>query len=451
MEDGFDIGLFGLDLFTGNLARSLSEHDVSVATCPFAGAAAPVRDLSAQGILSVQNARQLVAVLRRPRVLVVRAQPGGGSEIPWQNAMEALESGDILIDASDSWFRDTSARARAAAGKRIHYLNLGLARSENSERPLLMAGGRRDVFDRVSRLLEAASPEIFGVQGRGHLGAGPSGHFIKMTHAAIECAVRQIVGECQTILDRGLGAEAGDLLDGRRDDPLFDYLRRPILTSPPECDRQMAEWAARAAAELEVPALTIQASSGAPKLMNHDVLTEAFCQPVGSLPASGERLVAAAHGALRAAIIISYAEGLGLLATASERLQFHIDLPGTLRVWRAGARLRGRMLEDIQAAFETTPGLPNLLFDDDFSGNIMELQEPLRQAVWQADEWNMPTPALAAALCYIDTLRDAWLPINLIQPEGLSWEPPGRENRVAAALHSEWEEDDSSATDPRLA
>ena len=114
---------------------------------------------------------------------------------------------------------------------------------------------------------------------------------------------------------------------------------------------------------------------------------------------------------------------LALLATASEQYGLNLNLREAVRVWRVGASVRARLLEDIQNAFQLTPGLPNLLFDDDFSERVMDLQELLRHAVWQADEWNMPTPTLTAALRYIDTFRDAWLPINLVQPDEFHFTP----------------------------
>jgi 6-phosphogluconate dehydrogenase len=151
------------------------------------------------------------------------------------------------------------------------------------------------------------------------------------------------------------------------------------------------------------------------------------------------------------AIIIAYAEGLALMTSASDRLGFHIDIPETVRVWRGGVTLRGPLLEEIQAAFERTPGLPNLLFDDDFSEKVMELQELLRHAVWQADEWNISTPALAGALHYVDTFRDAWLPINLVQPDGFRWAPRSQYIPEGALLYASGEDEDRPAMGQPLA
>jgi 6-phosphogluconate dehydrogenase len=272
-----------------------------------------------------------------------------------------------------------------------------------------------------------------------------------MTHTAVENAIAEIVRETRAMLERSLGAEAGDLLRARREDPLCQYLLSPAVAPASDSDRELARWAAQAACDLEIPVLALEAASGARSWENREALAEPFCQPFGIPRQDGESLVTAAHGALCAAIIIAYTEGLALMATASERLGFHIDISETVRVWRGGVNLRGRLLEDIQAAFQATPGLPNLLFDDDFSEKVMELQEFLRQAVWQADEWNISTPALAASLRYIDTFRDAWLPINLVQPDDFHFTPRPRRAYAAAPTVLEWEDDDQPATDQSLA
>jgi 6-phosphogluconate dehydrogenase len=445
MEDGFDLGLLGLDVLSGNFARSMAGHDLSVAICAGSAIAAEtLDDFLACGIEIVTNIEQLVGKLKEPRALLFR---GPQPQSAFGDILDLLEVGDIIIDASDSWFRDTNVRARLAAAKGVQYLALGLGLNENASCPLLMPGGRPEAFDRASAFFEAAAPRAYGSRATGYLGGGPAGHFVQMTHAAVDNAVLEIVREVQTLLERGLNAEAGDFLRAKSDDALFDYLRRPVGPPAAESGREMGRWAVRAGRELEIPMLTIEAASGVRSWENREALAEPFCQPHGVLRNDTESLVAQAHGALCVATIIAYTEGLALMATASERLGFHLDILETVRVWRSGASLRGRLLEDIQTAFTTTPGLPNLLFDDDFSEKVMELQEFLRHSVGQADEWNIPTPTLTAALRYIDTFRDAWLPINLVQPDDFHWTPRSPRAFADTPFYADWEDQDRSATD----
>jgi 6-phosphogluconate dehydrogenase len=135
-------------------------------------------------------------------------------------------------------------------------------------------------------------------------------------------------------------------------------------------------------------------------------------QPAGRLGNDPESVLEELHGAFFAAMIITYAEGLSLLPV-SDGLSF--DIVQVIRSWKKSAPLRSTLLEDIAFAFQATLDLPNLLCDDDLSEKLMEHQEYLRRAVWRAHQSDLLTPAMLAALYYMDSRREAWWPINLVQ------------------------------------
>jgi 6-phosphogluconate dehydrogenase len=62
-----------------------------------------------------------------------------------------------------------------------------------------------------------------------------------------------------------------------------------------------------------------------------------------------------------------------------------------------------------------TPNLRNVLGDEDLSERVMAHQEYLRHAVWRANESHTVVPAMLAAVDYLDSTREAWLPANLVQ------------------------------------
>jgi|GEM_PF-2123768 len=448
MDQGFDIGVFGLDMLGSALARAIAAKGFAVAACPCSGGMSFfLEDAEARGICLVDGPAELAAALKSPRIILARtgAGPSGGAGL--SELLSFLEPDDLLIDASDSWFRDSALRARSASARHVHFLALGVSPNENSSVPLLFAGGRSDLYIRVHPWLQAIAPFGHGERGLGYLGAGPAGHFVRMTHAAIENAVREIVREARALLERGVGVEAGDLLRARGSDPLCQYFHTAPIETGAQANRELAKWAVRAGIELQVPMLTLEAAAGARSWENRDALAEPFCQPLGQLRQDGASLVAEAHGAMVVALIIAYTEGLAMMTTASEQYGFNIDAAEAVRVWRTGVSLRARLLHEIQNALLLTPGLPNLLFDEDFSDRVMDMQELLRHAVWQADEWSMPTPALAAALRYIDTYRDAWLPINLVQPDEFHFAP---RSRPATARRAQWEEESPAVKETRF-
>ena len=50
-------------------------------------------------------------------------------------------------------------------------------------------------------------------------------------------------------------------------------------------------------------------------------------------------------------MIITYAQGMALLAVASDKYKYHLDLEAVARIWRGGCIIRAALLEDICAAF----------------------------------------------------------------------------------------------------
>ena len=148
----------------------------------------------------------------------------------------------------------------------------------------------------------------------------------------------------------------------------------------------------------------------------NDFATTLFRQPMGRFGDDMESILDELHGALCAAIIITYAEGMALLVTGSKRYgRLTIDLAEVIRLWKGCRGIHVALLDEIASAIAATPDLPNLLHDDDLSEKVMEQQERLRHAVWRAGPLQTSVPALMASLDYLDSCRGAWMPINLMQ------------------------------------
>jgi 6-phosphogluconate dehydrogenase len=121
--------------------------------------------------------------------------------------------------------------------------------------------------------------------------------------------------------------------------------------------------------------------------------------------------------ALHAGMIITFAQGMAVLKSASEKYQYHLDLEAVARIWRGGCIIRAVLLDDIQNAFHKKYDLPNLLLDLNLSQKVMECQEDLRHIVCKACEYGIPIPGLMVSLGYLDAYRSSWLPANLIQAQ----------------------------------
>ena len=122
-------------------------------------------------------------------------------------------------------------------------------------------------------------------------------------------------------------------------------------------------------------------------------------------------------GAMYASMVITYAQGMAQLRTASKVYEYSLNLEDVARIWRGGCIIRAALLEDIRAAFHAHPDLPNLLNDDHLSQAVISKQKDLRTVVGLAVKLGLPIPCLMASLAYFDGYRSAWLPANLIQAQ----------------------------------
>jgi 6-phosphogluconate dehydrogenase len=146
------------------------------------------------------------------------------------------------------------------------------------------------------------------------------------------------------------------------------------------------------------------------------------------------------HGALYTSTILTYAQGLAVLAAGSNKYGFHLDLEAVARIWRGGCIIRAALLEDICAAFREKRSLPNLLLDPSLSQKVMAHQESLRQVVCQSAALGIPVPGLMVSLGYLDAYRSAWLPANLIQAQRDYFGSHTYERIDAqGSFHTQWE------------
>jgi 6-phosphogluconate dehydrogenase len=139
-------------------------------------------------------------------------------------------------------------------------------------------------------------------------------------------------------------------------------------------------------------------------------------------------------------LIITYAQGMALLAVASAKCKYQLDLEAVARIWRGGCIIRAALLEDICAAFRARRDLPNLLLDANLSRKLIAHQEDLRCVVSHATGSGVPIPGLMVSLGYLDAYRSVWLPANLVQAQRDYFGSHTYERIDAkGTFHTEWE------------
>jgi len=203
------LGMIGLGRMGANMVRRLMRGghecvawDLSVDN---------VNAIAAEGAGPAKSIEDLIAKLNKPRAVWIMVPAGQATEQTVNQLAAHLESGDIIIDGGNSYFKDDARRARALTDKGINYLDVGTSGGVwGLERGYcMMIGGPEAVVRHLDPIFKTLAPgrgDIPRTPGReasagtaedGYLYCGPSGagHFVKMIHNGIEYGLMQAYAE----------------------------------------------------------------------------------------------------------------------------------------------------------------------------------------------------------------------------------------------------------------
>jgi len=465
-----EIGMVGLGVMGRNLLLNMADHRHSVAGYDkdTAKVAALRQEAENRDIRGAAEIKEFIALLRKPRAVMMLVPAGPPVDSVIHDLLAQLQPGDLIIDAGNSYFKDTDVRLRNLAAKGIQFLGVGVSGGEEGARhgPSIMPGGPKKAYERVRSVLEAVAARVSGDPCVTYLGPGSAGHFVKMVHNGIEYGVMQLLAEAYDLMKRSLSMNDDEMgetyalwnkgeLNGylveitghifsRQDEKTGKRLLDEILDVAEQKGTGM--WTSQSAMELQVPIPTIDLAVVMRDLSvfegQRKKASVILRRPLRSLRGDRDAFLTSLRGALYAAMILTYAQGLAVLTAASDKLEYHLNLEAVARIWRGGCIIRAALLEDICAAFRAQPDLPNLLLDANLSRKVMVHQEDLRRVVCQAAESGVPVPGLMVSLGYLDAYRSAWLPANLIQAQRDYFGAHTYERIDSkGTFHTEWEKE----------
>jgi 6-phosphogluconate dehydrogenase len=440
-----EIGMVDLGVMGRNLVLNMADHGCAVAGYDKdADKVEALRKESAERkVCGAANILDFIALLRKPRAIMMLMPAGPPVDSVIKDLLPHLDKGDLIIDAGNSYFKDTDLRARNLAAKSIHFLGVGVSGGEEGARhgPSIMPGGPKEAYERIRPVFEAAAAKVNGEPCVNWLGPGSAGHFVKMVHNGIEYGIMQLIAEAYDLMKRGWGLnddEVCEVYASWNKGELNGYLveiTSHIFSKPDEktCQRLIDEildvakqkgtgmWTSQSAMELQVPIPTIDLAVAMRDLSvfakERERAGAIYQRSMWRSSGDRDTFLAQLCHALFAAMLITYAQGMALLAVASDKYKYHLDFGAVARIWRGGCIIRAALLEDICAAFRARRELPNLLLDPNLSRKLTAHQEDLRQVVCQAAGSGVPAPGLMVSLGYFDAYRSAWLPANLIQAQ----------------------------------
>ncbi len=468
-KNGCDLGLIGLGVMGRNFLLNIADHGFSVAGYDLDGEKAkrleqeksPDHDIRPAG-----NLAGFIDELKRPRAVMLLVPAGDPVDTVLKELSPRLDPGDMIVDGGNSHFTDTERRSRFMEEKSLLYMGAGISGGEAGARngPSIMPGGPSEGYERLAPILEKAAAHVDGEPCVAHMGKGSAGHYVKMVHNGIEYGVMELIAEAYDFLKRGLGLSARELaevFEKWNGGPLKSYLvqitarifsktdegtDRPLVEQILDAARQKGtgRWTSQEAMALQAPTPTIDAAVAMRNLSADTAARErtarVFPDPVASPAGSRQDWIEGLGRALHAGMILTFTQGMNLLAKASAQYGYGLDLSTVARIWRGGCIIRTSLLEEIRAAYEKDAGLSNLMLDPDLARSLKRLQTSLRSVCAAACKAGIPAPGFAACLGYFDGFRSARLPANLVQAQR-DYFGSHRYERVDAegTFHTDWE------------
>jgi 6-phosphogluconate dehydrogenase len=448
MEANFDFGMIGIGVMGSNLLLNMADHGFAVVGFDLKQERADKLEAAAkegQAVKGTTRIEEMVGLLKKPRKIMMLVPAGKPVDAVIENLLSHLDKNDILIDGGNSYYKDTLRRITYLQDKGIHFFGMGVSGGELGARlgPSMMPGGDKGAYQYLKPILEAIAAKADGVPCVAYMGNNAAGHYVKMVHNGIEYAIMQMISEVYDLLHRagGLSNEALHTIFGKwNEGQLHSYLieitsevfkTQDNDTSNPSDflvdkildqagSKGTGKWTSQEAMDLPVSIPTIDIAVAMRDLSVYKEqrvrAADLYKQVINTVEITQNDLDHI-ENALAFCFAMAYAQGLSMLAVASDELKMNIPLPDVITVWKAGCIIRSALLGNFTDAFKKDPKLPNLLLDKDLAELLKAREESIRQVIQLGVTTRIPMAGMMSALSYYDAYLSDRMPTNLIQAQ----------------------------------
>jgi len=468
-ENKFDFGMVGLGVMGSNLLLNMADHGFSVIGYdknPVKTKAFEESATEGTKVKGVNTLKEMISQLKTPRKLMMLVPAGNPVDNVISDLKPLLEKGDIIIDGGNSHYTDTLKRINELQHLGFHFMGIGISGGEEGARkgPSIMPGGDLEAYKQIAPILKAVAAKVHGEPCVGYLGRNAAGHYVKMVHNGIEYAIMQLISECYDLMHNGLQMSNEELYvvfkdwdSGEMQSFLLEITTTIFQKKDVKVDKYIVDtildkagakgtgkWTSQEGLDLPMPIPTIDSAVMMRNLSSlieeRKEAHELYKTSLEKIDLAKEEFIKLLHDALFFATVISYAQGLAMLTTASTELKMDIPLPEVVNVWRGGCIIRSALLDQFKNAYKN-PALKNLLLDESISKLLEKKLPALQKIVSLAAGNNYPAAGLMASLNYYNAYRRQFLPTNLIQAQrdlfgAHTYEKIGE----SGVFHTEWEE-----------
>lgn len=443
-----DFGLIGLAVMGQNLVLNVESRgfQVSVYNRTTSVTDEFIAANPGKKLVGSQSLEEFVDSLASPRKIQIMVKAGGPVDAVIESLIPLLDEGDIIIDGGNTLYTDTERREKYLSEKGFRFIGAGVSGGEEGalKGPSIMPGGPTSTWSVMQPIFESISAKVDGTPCVTHIGEGGAGHFVKMVHNGIEYGDMQLICEAYNIFKAAgfSNAELADIFAEWNAGDLESYLIEITANIFKQKDQETGKdivdlivdkagqkgtgrWTVMGSVEQAVPFSTIAGSVEArilSSMRDQRKVASGILQGPDNWNfelqgMSKEELVSKVRNALYASKIVSYAQGLDLIAKVGREKNWGLNLGAIARIWRGGCIIRARFLNRITEAYETDAELSNLMLAPFFTEVLNKGQQDWREVVGLAAVNGIPVPSFGGSLSYYDAYRAERVPANLLQAQ----------------------------------
>lgn len=463
-----NLGLIGLGVMGKSLARNFASRGlrVGVYNVPFPGEETVVKDFTTEfsdlNFLPANSIEHLVSQLKTPRIVLLMVKSGDPVDELIEKLRPYLTKSDLIIDAGNSYFKDTIRRSDYCQKLGLEFVGTGVSGGEKGalEGPSIMPAGSDIAEERLLPILEKIAAVADGKPCVNWVGQDGAGHFVKMVHNGIEYADMQTLSEAYAIGKKCLAKnneDLADIFDGWNDSLHQSYLLEitiQILRKNENGSSLLEQildvaghkgtglWTTKEALDLGVPCPTITSAMNERILSSKKALREELSDGENESISTTKSLNKAAfENAILFARLIALSEGFYLIRQAAKKYGWTFKMSDLAQIWRGGCIIRSEMLKLVIDAFDSQPDAEHLFAVPVFRKKVDELLPYAKEIIGQISETDIAIPAISASLNYYKSLHTNYLAINLIQAQRdfFGAHTYRRLDNREEAVHTEWE------------
>jgi len=441
-----NIGLIGLSVMGSNLARNIANHNFTVSVYNRTKARTDEfnNEHGNPHLVPTYSYSEFVKSLELPRKIIIMVKAGSAVDDVIYDLLPHLEDGDIVIDAGNSFYKDTQRRYKELKAKKIQFVGMGVSGGEEGalKGPSIMPGGDRKAWMTIAPILKAIAAKDFSSKPCvTYIGNDGAGHYVKMIHNGIEYAVMELMAEGYIILKNIYGLTSPQIADifetyykGKLNSYLFE-ISLPVLRRKDDLtgkgylldhildragNKGTGQWASVDALQrgTSITSITEAVFARYESAEKNDRLKLAKLYPKKSyskkLPLKS--FIPLLENALYVAMISAYAQGYNLIQKTATEEKWNVNIAEVTRIWEGGCIIRAKLLNVFHKAY-TQSNLKNsaLLAVPEIIKLMKRNMADLQTFVEVVGGSGVSIPGFTSALFYFQNMTNKETSANFIQ------------------------------------